>query len=360
MEIHQVVVSAAPGDAVTEAAFQLRSLLRRVGPSEMFARYVHADLEGEVSYLDAFARRPSPTPEEDVIVFHASIGEPEVFRFLRDRPERLVVDYHNISPAEWFYTYDPAFAGLLEEGRTQVAALAGRADLALADSAYNSAELESMGYRDVRVSPLIVDIDRIAGAPVSPTLDADIRAATPGPVVLFVGQLLPHKRPDFLVQAFHFLVTYLVPDAHLVMVGAQRMPRYASAVATQVAELNLRGVRLTGSVSDAELAAWYRRADLFVTASEHEGFCVPLLEALAFGLPVLARRFAAVPETLGDAGLLLPPEASPAEAAEAMAMLIADRPLADALAARGHGRLAAYDPDAARATFLRHLLSLAA
>ena len=358
MEIHQVLVSAAPGDAITDAAFELRRLLRRAAPSEIYARYVDPRLEEEVVELDRFTERRSPTPEDDLIVFHASIGEPAVFGFLRDRPERLVVDYHNISPAGPFYAYDPAFAGLLQGGRREVAALADRAALALADSSYNAAELVDMGYRDVRVAPLVIDLTRVTGARAPAGLEDRIRAETDGPVVLFVGQLLPHKRPDFLVGMFHVLVTYLVPGAHLVLVGAHRLPRYTRALTSLIAELNLERVRVTGPVSAGELAAWYRRADVFVTASEHEGFCVPLLEAMAFDVPVVARRFAAVPETLGDAGLLLPPDAPVTVAAEAVARLLRDGPLRRRLTGRGRDRLSRFDPEAARATVLTHLLSV--
>ncbi|HZT67899.1 MAG TPA: glycosyltransferase [Acidimicrobiales bacterium] len=355
MQIHQVLVSAAPGDAVTDAAFELRRLLRRLGPSDLYARYIHPELEDEVEELDHYGERASTTLEDDVLVFHASIGEPAVFAFLRDRPERLVVDYHNISPAAPFYPYDPAFAGLLEAGRREVAALASRATLALADSAYNAAELAAMGYADVRVAPLIVDVEPLTAAP---ELDGALPESLDGPVMLFVGQLLPHKRPDFLIQAFHVLSTYLLPEAHLVLVGAHRLPRYTQALRFLLSELNLRRVVLTGPVTDDELAAWFRRADLFCTASEHEGFCVPLLEAMAFGVPIVARHFAAVPETLGDAGLLLPPDAGATVTAEAMGRLVDDRRLHAGLAERGRARLAEFDPDAARATVLSHLMSV--
>ena len=129
-----------------------------------------------------------------------------------------------------------------------------------------------------------------------------------GPLVLFVGQLLPHKRPDLLLQAYHVLTTYLMPDAHLVLLGPARLERYHRGLQTLAAELNLHRAQITGWLTREQLAAYYRRADVFATMSEHEGVCVPLLEAMSFDVPVVARAYGAIPETMGDAGLLLPPE----------------------------------------------------
>jgi len=358
MEIHQVLVAASPGDAITNAALDLRDLLRDVCPSEVYARFYDARVADEVRPLREFRHRQAAHPEDNILIFHASIGEPEVFTFLQERPERLVIVHHNISPAEPFLPYDPAFAGLLDGGRRELAALARRAELALADSRFNAHDLLSLGYRNVRVAPLILDVDRLQRVePHEPTvhhLDENVK----GPVALFVGQLLPHKRPDFLIQAYHALVTYLEPDTHLIVVGASRLPRYATAIDLLVKELNLPRAWLAGRVSDGQLSAFYRRADLFFTASEHEGFCAPLLEAMAFRVPVLARSFAAIPETVGDAGVLLPADAGPLMAGEAMAELIGNDRLRAGLVARGDERVRHFNLERARTAVLGHLLEM--
>lgn len=358
MEIHQVVVTASPGDAITNAALETRALLRSFGPSELFAYHIDRRLIDEVKPLWSYGRRRRQD-HDDVLIFHASIGQPEVHSFLVDRPERLVVIHHNISPAEPYLEYDPAFAGLLEEGRRELARLRDRAVLALADSAFNADELVALGYRDVRVSPLVVDVAKLLDVePDEPTthhLESQLR----GPVLLFVGQLLPHKRPELLVSAFHVLSTVHVPEATLVMVGSPRLPKYHRAVQMFVQELNLSNTWITGHVSDAELVAFYRRADLFVTASEHEGFCAPLLEAMTFDLPILARDFGAIADTMGGAGLLLPPEPDVLLMAEAMADLTSgSSPAVDAMAAARPSQLARFRPEVAKATLLEHLLDV--
>lgn len=359
MQLHQILVSANPGDAITDTAFELRNLLRQVGPSEIYSRFVHPTLQGDVKELHEFDKRRTTTMGRDMIIFHASIGEPEVTEFVGHRPERLVVMYHNISPPQRFLPFDPRKAGLLAAGRIELASLADKARAALTFSKYNAAELDEMKFRDVRVMPLIVDVERLTHVePHQPTMHHF--ETLDGPMVLFVGQLLPHKRPDLLVQAYHVLATHLIPDASLVMVGNQLLAKFTEHITNEINELNLNRAWLTGSVDLEMLVAMYRSADVFVTMSEHEGFCVPLLEAMGFGVPVLARSCAAIPETMGDAGLLLPEDASAELIAEAMAELITSQPLRDDLIKKGHHRVGGFDPDLARGVILNSILAVAA
>jgi glycosyltransferase involved in cell wall biosynthesis len=358
MQIHQVVVSASPGDAITNEALELRSVLRQVCESDIYARYIDPAMVSETIPLSRFGRRAGSDPATDVLVFHASIGEPDVLAFLWERPERLVLRYHNISPPEAFRDYDPAFAGLLEAGRDELAALASRTTLGLAVSQYNADELIALGYGDVRCAPLVVDLERVRATEPDWGTDNHLRTQIHGPVLLTVGQMLPHKRPDLVIHGYHVLVTYLLPDVNLIMVGAPRLPRYYHTLQHMIAELNLPRAWLTGTVSDAQLAAFFRRADAFVTASEHEGFCAPLIEAMAMDVPVIARSFAAVPETLGGAGMLLPPDDDPMLLAEAMAEMLTNDDARKACVSAGRARMEAFDPVRARAVFLRHLMDV--
>ena len=358
MRIHQILVAAAAGDAITNAALEAQeAILTRGGPSRIFARFIEPALAGRVHPLSDYPRLAGSHPEA-VLLFHASIGQAEVTRFLLDRPEPLVIWYHNVSPAAPFAPYDPTFASLLEQGREELTALRERTVLALAVSAFNARDLAGLGFADVKVSPLIVEPRRLLGlTPHAETVEW--QEAIDGKVLLFVGQLLPHKQPHVLLQAFHILVTYLLPEAHLFLVGAPRLPRYHEALQTFIQEMNLTHCGIIRSpVSPEELAAYFRRADAFVTLSEHEGFCVPLLEAMAFGTPIVARACGAVPETLAGAGVLIGPEDTAMVAAEAMFRVLTDGALRAALLSRGRDRLGDFEPARCRAVLLEHLAAV--
>lgn len=349
MQFHQALVSSSFGDALTNSAFELRDILRLAGPSEIYARFRDDRLGDEVLPLDRFASRRTPDPSGDVLIFHSSIGEPEVTNLVANRPERLVVVYHNVSPWQPMLPFDPRFAGLLASGRRELATLADKAIAAITVSHYNAAELRELGFANVVVAPLPVDVERLREVePHGPTTN-HYEQAMDGPVILYVGQVRPHKRVDLLIEAYHVLTTYLVPEARLAIVGSLTLPAYAAHIRHQIDELNLTGAWMTGSVPLDQLVAHYRGASAFVTMSEHEGFCVPLLEAMGFDVPVIARDLAAIPETMGDAGVLLPGDDDPVLAAEAMAEVIESAPLRSQLVDAGRRRVAACDPDVARA-----------
>jgi glycosyltransferase involved in cell wall biosynthesis len=354
MDIHQIVVSASAGDAVTNTALTFQGVLQRVGPSRLFARYIDERLHDSVLPLSAYDASTDP---DDLLVYHVSIGEPEVLQFLLGCPQRLVIVYHNITPPEFFRELDPAFAGLLARGRAELEVLRDRAELALAVSAYNARELEAVGFADVRISPLPIDLGDLHTIEPDPAT-VEALARLEGPFVLYVGQLLPHKRPDLLLQAHHVLTTYLSPGAHLALCGPPRSPAYHRALHQFAGELNLPGVQFPGWVTDTQLAAFYARADVFATMSEHEGFCVPLLEAMSFDVPVVARSFGAIPDTMGDAGLLLPPDDDPLLIAEAVNELLTAEAFRSDLVERGRHRVAAFDVESANATFLSRLLEI--
>ncbi len=358
MEIHQILVAASPGDAITNAALALRNLFRRIGNSDIYARHVHPSMATDVHQLNHYTRRLTARPQDDVLFYHAAIGEPEVCKFLHERSERLVLLYHNISPHEAFLDYDPAFAGMLEAGRRELEGLRNRTTLAMAVSEFNALDLEVMGYRRVRVAPLVVELDDLVATPPDPGVSHYLEQVITGPVVLFVGQLLPHKRPDAVIKAYHALTTYLRPDAHVILIGNPRLRRYFHALQAFAQELNLPKLWLTGSVTRERLVAFYRRADVFLTLSEHEGFCVPLLEAMSFRVPIVARSCAAIPETVADAALLLPKHDDSLLAAEVLSAVLEDTRCASDLTARGNERLKHYDPDRCRAMLLSHLESV--
>jgi glycosyltransferase involved in cell wall biosynthesis len=266
--------------------------------------------------------------------------------------------YHNITPAKYLEPYDVAFAELLALGRREVASLRPRVARAVAASEFNARELEAMGYRDVRVVPPIADLRRL----VDHTPDAatvEWLDALERPIMLSVAQLMPHKRPDFLVEVLHFAQTYQRLRGSLLLVGHHRLVRYAQSIREQIHELNVERVHVPGPVRDAELAAMFAAASIVVTASEHEGFCVPLVEAMTFRTPVLARACAAIPETVRDAGMLIAPSCGPALFAEALTEVLANDHVKSQFARRGDARVAALEQQRSDKGMLEVLLEVA-
>jgi len=352
--LHQILASAAPHDAITNEALVIKELLQQVAPSEVFAWGMDDSLDGQVIPLHLFDAWCSDRGHESILFYHASIGSPDVLRFLLDRNEELILIYHNISPAESFFQYDPAFAGLLIEGRRELEELRKRTTLALADSSFNAAELELIGYDNVKISPLVFDFDGLRREPADPGV-LETLASQSGPLLLFVGQILPHKRPDLLLEAFHVLSTYLLPDVRLAMVGARRLKHYAESIDRYLEDLKIEQGWMTGPVPISHLAAYYGSADLFVTLSEHEGFCAPLIEAMAFGLPIVGREYGAIPETLGGAGLVLPPEEGPILIAESLAEVLSRPALQGQMREEESGRLSHFSYENSLTLFLRNI-----
>jgi glycosyltransferase involved in cell wall biosynthesis len=353
--VHQVIAGAARGDAITNAALELRDLLRQSVPSELFARHISADIADEVVPLSRFR---DETPR-GLLVYHASIGEPRVAAFLLNRREPVVLVYHNITPSHLFERWDPEYAELLNLGRRELVDLQPRIALAIAASEFNGRELHEIGYDDVRVIPPVIDPHRLTRVEPDPLTLNHLDNVVAAPFAVAIGQMLPHKRVDLLVDSMHVASTYLGLPVLLMLVGHTRFKPYADAIRQQLRELSLGSVHLVGGIDDAMLAAMLRRASMLVTVSEHEGFCVPLLEAMAFDVPVIARASAAIPETLGDGGLLLPEQAGPLLIAEAIAEVFENDSTRRELVAAGRRRLEKFDVNETRASLLRALAEVA-
>ncbi|GIU88844.1 MAG: hypothetical protein KatS3mg009_3359 [Acidimicrobiia bacterium] len=335
--IHQFVPVVEPG-AVASHTRVARDLIRAAGyASEIFTAEVHPACRdwGARPYRDY--GRAVPAHPDDVLVYQMAIGS-VVADFLLGRRERLVVNHHNLTPLRYFDGWEPVAAGGVVWGRHQLRALAGRARLGIAVSAYNERDLADAGFRTTTVAPFLVDPRALTHAP-DPDLLARLRAAKEhgGADWLFVGRIAPNKAQHDLIKALAVARRH-DPAARLHLVGGGADGRYGQALRRYADALGLAGaVSLPGGVDAAGLAAHYECADVFVSASEHEGFCVPLVEAMAHDLPVVAHAAAAVPETLGDAGLLVDPK-DPFTLATAVRRVLTDPRVRTHLVARGRAR----------------------
>jgi L-malate glycosyltransferase len=298
--VHQLVAALSYGDAIGNEALAIQGHLRRAGfESDIFAERVHPRMAHLARPLWEYGAVSSA---ETACLFHFSIGS-AAGRLIYHAPDRLVSIYHNITPADWFLGFHPHLAGLCHHGRRELAAFAARTELGLADSEFNRRELEAAGYRRTAVLPIVFDLDdyRRPVSPVARRLYDDGRVN-----VLFVGRIIPNKRIEDLIGVFALYQRHLEPRSRLLLVGDYRgHERYYDRLQERVRRLGADEVVFTGHVDDDDLRACYSVGDVFLCLSEHEGYCVPLLEAMAFGLPVIAYDAGAVAETLRGGGILL-------------------------------------------------------
>ncbi len=347
--IDQFHPTIAYGDAISNDALELQA---RVWSwelrSDLFAATALPELRAFVrDYRELLAAR-----DDRVLVFHHSIGHPAVQEVAAWSGPKIL-RYHNITPAEHFAGINEEVRHWCEVGRAQLRRLAEACELGIGDSEYNRQELESVGFARTAVVPIFLDWSALD---VEPDARVARRLADERTTILYVGQLLPHKGVAHLLAAF---ARYRGADdsARLYLVGSSALvPDYRGQLEAQAERLGIAAqVTFAGSVSLEELVAYYRGASAYVTLSEHEGFGVTLLEAMRFGLPVVAYARAAVPDTLGDAGVLLEDRA-PDRVAAALERVVRDEALRRELVERGRRRLEAFDPERV-AERLREVLS---
>ncbi len=325
--VHQLLAALSYGDAISNEALAIQGHLRAAGyASDIFAEKVHPRMAHLARPLWEYREESSL---ETVCLFHFSIGS-AAGRLAYHLPDPLVAIYHNITPADFFLGFHPHLAGLCHHGRRELEAFAPRTALGLGDSEYNRRELEAAGFENTGVLPIVLDLARYdrPSSPVVTRLYDDDRTN-----VLFVGRIIPNKKIEDLVRTFAAYQRWVEPRSRLLLVGDTRgFERYFDRLQELVSELRVDEVVFTGQVDDDELYACYRQADVFLCLSEHEGFCVPVQEAMHFGVPVVAYDAGAVRETLHGGGLLLSEE-DPLEVAELLGRVTRDETLRRAVLA---------------------------
>ena len=334
--VHQIIVSAAEGDAITQMALQLRDQLRTQSESEVFAHWIHSDrLRKEVKTLSQLP----PSNQVDVLVYHASIGLEEINEIIKSRDEKIAIAYHNITPGDIYREFNPEFAKNLDLGRIELAEIQSRTSTVIADSEFNARDIEQYGYSDIHVVPAGFSPHRLHSELIDAPLVRTLWEQFPQGYVLVVGQVLPHKRVEQTIEAVHLLNSTYHTNLGLVICGAQRQAGYLRAITEHLKSFPFVGVRLTGSVSDQHLATYYRAATLYLGMSDHEGLCIPPVEAMSFGTPVVIKGAGAVPETLENGAFVLSQDAGPIEAVEAMYEVVSNSSFRAELVNNGRQRV---------------------
>jgi glycosyltransferase involved in cell wall biosynthesis len=322
--INQFLPNLSYGDAISNEALWIRDTLRQAGfTSHIYVQYLDPRLANDCRLF---------TPEElrrsDAAIYHHSIGTEMTPHLIEYEGPKFLI-YHNITPGEYFESYRPEFAQILYRGRADLPGLARRFDNSVGDSAFNAAELAENGFANPGVLPLAINPEKWAFQP-DPGIMAAMQDGRTN--IMFVGRFAPNKKQDDLIVAFSHYLRH-DPDARLILVGKpEQDDPYVKYLQELIDKLGLEpSVVLPGSIDDEQLAAYYRTAHLFWSMSEHEGFCVPLIESMWFDIPIFAFKGSAVPETLGEAGFMFCRKDDLAGLAAFASVLVADATLREKL-----------------------------
>jgi glycosyltransferase involved in cell wall biosynthesis len=323
--VHQVLATLGYGDAIGHEVLGIQQALRLAGyDSEIFVETADRRLEPLTRDYRELVDASHP---DNLLLHHFSIGS-KASRTAYALPDRMALIYHNITPPEYFVGVHGTLARQCFRGRRELQAYVNRCDLALGDSEFNRQDLEALGFPRTAVLPVVPDfahLDRVPNRFVADQFDDEWTN------ILFVGRVIANKKIEDLIRMFHAYHMHFNPRSRLLIVGVFSLfERYLASLNELAAELHLSNVHFTGHVSDEELVAFYEVADLFLCASEHEGFCVPLVEAFHKQVPVLAYAATAVPQTMDGAGVLFD-DKDPRHVAALMDAILSDPTLEEAI-----------------------------
>lgn len=334
MQVHQVLATFGYGDAIGNEVIGIQRVLRAAGyESDIFVEAADHRLES----MTRDYRELVDVSHPDNLLFHHFSLASKASRLAYALPDRMALIYHNITPPEFFVGLHRSLSSECFRGRRELRAYVDRCDLALGDSEFNRQDLEALGFTRTAVLPVVPDFSHLDG-------NADRRVADQfddaWTNILFVGRTVPNKKLDDVIRFFHAYHKFYNPHSRLFLIGAQHgLDRYTVALHELAATLGNDHVHFVGQVSNDELAAFYEIADLFLCASEHEGFCVPLVEAFYKQIPVLAYAAAAVPATMDGAGVLYT-DKDPSHVAALMDIIVSNYQVQEAVV---RGQLAAID-----------------
>ncbi len=333
--IHQLVHTLSYGDAISSEVLALDRAWRELGcSSEIVALHTHPRYHGKTKHFE-WAQEQSP----DTLVLHYSLGSPLNDLYRASTAKERVLIYHNITPPHWFRAVNPRVRRNIEAGIRDLEELCRLSDRIIADSPYNAGEIEAFGLT-AEVLPLPIDPSRWTVS-ANPGIAAMLRADT-RPHLLHVGRIAPNKRLEDLIKILFVLHTAFHKKAVLWLVGIDTDTElYGFALKRMAREFGLEDyVRFTGGLTDEEVRAFYQNSSIYLCMSEHEGYCYPVLEAMHFGLPVIAYDAGAIATTIGEGGLVVGTK-DPGLLGALVAELLDDAELRAHMIAAGRAQVAA-------------------
>jgi glycosyltransferase involved in cell wall biosynthesis len=338
VQVHQFHPSIAYGDAIGNSIQELKNILTELGyESEIFGQYNHPKIPNVKKYSD-YSKYSSP---DNILILHYSIAyDPEIFNFFKSMPDKKILIYHNITPSEFFRDVNDTFEYFTKLGRDELSEFKNIISIALGDSRFNEAELRRTGFKTTDVLPIPINFKKleIAG-------NSDIIQKYSDDLVniLTVARISPNKKIEDTIKAFYYYNKAINPKSRLFIVGSSEgMNTYYSQLRDLIDKLQLTDVYFTGHITFEDLVSYYRISHIFITLSEHEGFCVPLLESMYFGIPVVAYNSTAIPFTMGNAGILINKK-DPLIVAELLNLIIHESTLREKIVQNQKYRLEDFD-----------------
>ncbi len=353
MKIVQLLPELKYGDAVGNDAVAVCKVIADMGyETGIYAEKIDKRLVGPYYHVSKLPR----LSDEDILIFnHCTVTD--LSYKIPELGGKKVMIYHNITPPEFFEPYNREIAALVSRGYEQTRFLRDKIDYIIADSEYNLADLRDMGYKCKGVvRPILIQFPDYESEP-----DAEIikKYKNDGyKNIVFVGRVAPNKKHEDMIAAFAYYKKHIDKKARLILVGADGgVGNYRELLEKYVEALGVTDVVFTGHTSFASMLAYYKIADVYLSLSEHEGFCVPLVEAMYFGVPIVAYDSSAVASTLGGSGMLVD-DKSPVLVAHVIDRVLKDERLAEHVVSTQKKRLQDFSYDTVKKQLEKIILGI--
>ncbi|WP_027396830.1 glycosyltransferase family 4 protein [Anaerovibrio lipolyticus] len=298
MKIIQIAHALTKDDAASRQLINMDSMFRELGyDTAMYAHKVDSQLGDAVQTMEVFQAE-----KEDIVIYHMTTGT-SFNDWVAKYPQKIVMYYHNITPAKFFFGNAWGSWWKCIKGRRQLKKIVKNTFFSWAASEYSRKELEELGLKHTKELSIAVEPEKYTHyEPIQEMLDKYNDDVT---TLLMVGRGVPHKKLDEAIAAIAWYKENISEKIRLVLAGNIK-PSYGKKLHKMVQQLKVdENVIFTGKISNEELCTWFRITAGVLSLSEHEGFCVPLVEGMIFEKPVFAYACSAVPETLGNAGVLI-------------------------------------------------------
>lgn len=345
MKIDQILQTLSYGDAIGNHAYAIKDTLIANGySSDLYAKDISERLpENSYHSIDDYNGG-------DAVIYHASIGGKVISTYANSKAKHIMI-YHNVTPPSFFEEYDPSFAMLCKSGLSNIKKLKDYTDLVIAVSEFNKQDLLKMGYTcPIEVVPILIKFEDYAKEPSSKIINQYKDDGYTN--ILFTGRVAPNKKHEDLIESFYYYKKNINPKSRLILAGGYKENDvYAQKLKYYIGLLGVEDVVFTGHIPFDEILAYYKLADVFLCLSEHEGFCVPLVEAMYFDVPIIAYDSCAIKETLGGSGILLE-DKSPNEVAKLIYLLMNDNNLRESVINSQRERLKFFDNNKIKKQFL--------